>query len=110
VLKKTDLNLLRAEVGFVFQQFNLYPHLSVLNNITPAPTKIRKTPKKEAEEQAMQLLERVGLTVKRDADPSQLIRCRAIHLAQGQPDLAPSPEKITGQSSPHHPDKCRGTI
>ncbi len=70
--KKTDLNKLRAEVGFVFQQFNLYPHLSTLSNITLAPTKIRKTPKKEAEEQAMQLLERVGLANKRDAYPSQL--------------------------------------
>jgi polar amino acid transport system ATP-binding protein len=70
--KKTDLNRLRAEVGFVFQQFNLYPHLSVLQNITLAPTKIRNTPKKEAEEQAMVLLERVGLAVKRDAYPTQL--------------------------------------
>jgi polar amino acid transport system ATP-binding protein len=70
--KKTDINKLRADVGFVFQQFNLYPHLSVLSNITLAPTKIRKTPKKEAEEQAMVLLERVGLTEKRDAYPAQL--------------------------------------
>ena len=70
--KKTDINKLRAEVGFVFQQFNLYPHLSVISNITLAPTKIRKTPKKEAEEQAMALLERVGLAEKRDAYPAQL--------------------------------------
>ncbi len=70
--KKTDINRLRAEVGFVFQQFNLYPHLSVLNNITLAPTKIRKTPRKDAEEQAMALLERVGLANKRDSYPSQL--------------------------------------
>jgi len=70
--KKTDINRLRAEVGFVFQQFNLYPHLSVINNITLAPIKIRKTAKKEAEEQAMKLLERVGLAEKRDAHPAQL--------------------------------------
>ena len=70
--KKTDFNKLRAEIGFVFQQFNLYPHLSVINNITLAPIKIRNTPKKEAEEQAMQLLIRVGLEEKRDAYPSQL--------------------------------------
>jgi len=69
---KTDINKLRAEVGFVFQQFNLYPHLSVLNNITLAPVKIRKTPKKEAENQAMALLERVGLSDKRDSYPAQL--------------------------------------
>jgi polar amino acid transport system ATP-binding protein len=70
--KKININKLRAEVGFVFQQFNLYPHLSVISNITLAPTKIRKTPKKEAEEQAMALLERVGLSEKRDAYPTQL--------------------------------------
>ncbi len=70
--KKTDINKLRAEVGFVFQQFNLYPHLSVIGNITLAPIKIRNTPKKEAEEQAMVLLNRVGLAEKRDAYPSQL--------------------------------------
>jgi len=70
--KKTAINKLRAEVGFVFQQFNLYPHLSTLGNITLAPTKIRNTPRKEAEEQAMVLLERVGLANKRDSYPSQL--------------------------------------
>ena len=70
--RKTDLNKLRAEVGFVFQQFNLYPHLTVIDNITLAPLKIRKTPKNEAREQAMALLTRVGLAEKRDAYPSQL--------------------------------------
>ncbi|MBU5614264.1 amino acid ABC transporter ATP-binding protein [Geomonas azotofigens] len=70
--KKLDINKLRAEVGFVFQQFNLYPHLSVLANITLAPIKIRKTSKAEAQEQAMALLERVGLAEKRDAYPAQL--------------------------------------
>jgi polar amino acid transport system ATP-binding protein len=70
--KKTDINLLRAEVGFVFQQFNLYPHLSVIDNITLAPVKIRNTARKEAEEQAMLLLERVGLAEKRSVYPSQL--------------------------------------
>lgn len=70
--RKLNLNKLRAEIGFVFQQFNLYPHLTVLKNITLAPTKIRNIPKKEAEEQAATLLERVGLTEKRDDYPSQL--------------------------------------
>lgn len=69
---KTDINKLRAEIGFVFQQFNLYPHLHVLSNITLAPIKIRKLSKKQAQEQAMALLERVGLEEKRDAYPSQL--------------------------------------
>jgi polar amino acid transport system ATP-binding protein len=70
--KLTDINKLRAEIGFVFQQFNLYPHLSVLKNITLAPIKIRNTPEKEAVEKAMALLERVGLPEKRDAYPSEL--------------------------------------
>jgi polar amino acid transport system ATP-binding protein len=70
--KKTDINALRTEVGFVFQQFNLYPHLTALKNITLAPIKVRKLPKKEADDVAMSLLERVGLAEKRDAYPSQL--------------------------------------
>nr|WP_320010711.1 amino acid ABC transporter ATP-binding protein [uncultured Desulfobulbus sp.] len=69
---KTDINSLRAEIGFVFQQFNLYPHLSVLKNITLAPIKIRKVPPKVAEEEAVALLDRVGLADKRNAYPSQL--------------------------------------
>jgi len=70
--RKTDLNRLRAEVGFVFQQFNLYPHLTALKNITLAPIKIRGMNKAAAEAEAMQLLERVGLAEKRDAYPAQL--------------------------------------
>jgi polar amino acid transport system ATP-binding protein len=70
--RKTNLNRLRAEVGFVFQQFNLYPHLTALKNITLAPIKIRGLQKAEAEAQALQLLERVGLAEKRDAYPAQL--------------------------------------
>ncbi|MHB1024239.1 MAG: amino acid ABC transporter ATP-binding protein [Desulfobacteria bacterium] len=70
--RNTDINKLRAEIGFVFQQFNLYPHLSVLKNITLAPIKIRNLNRKDAEEQAMALLKRVGLSEKRDAYPSQL--------------------------------------
>jgi len=67
-----DINKLRAEIGFVFQQFNLYPHLSVMRNITLAPIKIRGMGKNDAESQAMALLERVGLVEKRDAYPTQL--------------------------------------
>src|SRR6266404_8054234 len=58
--KTLDINRLRAEIGFVFQQFNLYPHLSVLRNITLSPTKIRGLRLKDAEQQAMTLLDRVG--------------------------------------------------
>mgnify|MGYP000847711340 CR=1 FL=1 len=69
---KVDINKLRAEIGFVFQQFNLYPHLSVMRNIILAPIKIRRMGKNEAESQAMALLERVGLVEKRNAYPTQL--------------------------------------
>ena len=69
---KTDLNKLRAEVGFVFQHFNLYPHLSVLDNITLAPIKVKKMDRAAAEKAAVALLERVGLAHKKDVFPSQL--------------------------------------
>jgi polar amino acid transport system ATP-binding protein len=69
---RTDLNRLRTEIGFVFQQFNLYPHLSVLRNLTLAPTRVRGLAAAEAERRAMSLLERVGLADKRDAYPGQL--------------------------------------
>lgn len=68
----TDINRLRAEVGFVFQHFNLYPHLSVLQNIVLAPMKVRRMAEAEAEQQAQTLLQRVGLADKRDAYPNQL--------------------------------------
>jgi len=69
---KTDIHRLRAEIGFVFQQFNLYPHLTALRNITLAPIKIRGLDKKEAHDQAMALLERVGLAEKHSSYPSHL--------------------------------------
>lgn len=59
--KGVDVNELRTEVGMVFQQFNLYPHLTVLENVTLAPIKVRKMPKGQASTVAMELLERVGI-------------------------------------------------
>jgi len=70
--KSVDVNLLRAEIGIVFQQFNLYPHLSVLKNITLAPIKVRKTDKAEAEGLAMSLLERVGIHDQAHKFPAEL--------------------------------------
>jgi polar amino acid transport system ATP-binding protein len=67
-----DLRALRAEIGFVFQQFNLYPHLSVMDNITLGPIKVRKLAREEAEESAAQLLERVGIPDKAGAFPASL--------------------------------------
>ncbi|WP_186644440.1 amino acid ABC transporter ATP-binding protein [Fluviispira vulneris] len=69
---KTDINKLRTEVGFVFQQFNLYPHLNVLDNVTLAPRKVKNIPKKQAEDFAMELLTKVGMENKKTSHPSQL--------------------------------------
>ena len=69
---KTDINDIRTEVGMVFQQFNLFPHMRVLENITLAPKKIRKMNPKDADELAHQLLEKVGLSDKANAYPEQL--------------------------------------
>jgi polar amino acid transport system ATP-binding protein len=70
--KKTNMTELRAEIGFVFQSFNLYPHMTALDNVTLAPMKVRKMPKAEAEKLGMQILERVGLANKAHAYPAQL--------------------------------------
>ena len=67
-----DINRVRAEVGMVFQRFNLFPHMTVLDNITLAPRKVRKTAREEAEKDARMLLEKVGLADKAEAYPEQL--------------------------------------
>ncbi|MCD6476453.1 MAG: amino acid ABC transporter ATP-binding protein [Anaerolineaceae bacterium] len=67
-----QLNDIRADIGMVFQQFNLYPHLTVLENITLAQKIVRKREKKEAQKIAMQQLERVGIAEKADNYPIQL--------------------------------------
>ncbi len=69
---KTDINLHRQKMGMVFQQFNLFPHMTVLNNMTIAPIKVLGVSKEEAEERAMKLLERVGLADRANSYPSQL--------------------------------------
>jgi polar amino acid transport system ATP-binding protein len=70
--KKTNMTQLRAEIGFIFQQFNLYPHMTALGNITLAPMKVRKLKKEEAEKLGREILERVGLSDKVDSYPAQL--------------------------------------
>ena len=70
--KGADLNLHRQKMGMVFQQFNLFPHMTILDNLTCAPMMLKKVPKEQAEAKAMELLERVGLADRSGAYPNQL--------------------------------------
>ena len=69
---KTDINKHRQKMGMVFQQFNLFPHMTIMNNLTLAPIKLQGKKKEEIEPEAMKLLERVGLADRANAYPSQL--------------------------------------
>lgn len=70
--KRTDINKHRQKMGMVFQQFNLFPHMTILENLTLAPIKLQGKKKEEIEPEAMKLLERVGLADRANAYPSQL--------------------------------------
>ena len=69
---RLDVNAVRRDIGVVFQAFNLFPHLTVLQNLTLAPRFVLKLPKQEAEDRAQRLLEKVGIAEKHDARPTQL--------------------------------------
>ncbi|RVU54704.1 amino acid ABC transporter ATP-binding protein [Anaerosphaera multitolerans] len=70
--KNTNIDKIREKMGMVFQSFNLFPHKSIIENITLAPMMVRGLSKEEAEEKAMELLKRVGLEEKRDTYPKKL--------------------------------------
>ncbi|WP_457577241.1 amino acid ABC transporter ATP-binding protein, partial [Desulfomarina sp.] len=87
----TNLTKLREEIGFIFQQFHLYPHMTTLENIMLAPVNVKKIPKAKAEKIAREKLDRVGLTEKADSYPIQLSggQQQRVAIARG---LAMSPE------------------
>jgi ABC-type polar amino acid transport system ATPase subunit len=89
--KSASLTRLRAEIGFVFQQFHLYPHMTVLQNITLAPIQVKKMSRAKADKIAMEKLDQVGLTDKAGAYPTQLSggQQQRVAIARG---LAMSPE------------------
>src|SRR5210317_1079602 len=70
--KKINMTKIRAEIGFVFQSFNLYPHMTALENVTIAPIKVRNIKKKEAEKLGRETLTRVGLGERIESHPAQL--------------------------------------
>jgi glutamine transport system ATP-binding protein len=70
--KNTDINFVRTEVGMVFQQFNLFPHMTAMENVTLGPIKVRKMPKKDAQKLGLELLQKVGLEDKANVYPDQL--------------------------------------
>ena len=104
---KTNLDLCRQKMGMVFQHFNLFPHLTVLQNITLAPVTLKLKIQEEAEKEAMQLLERIGLPDKADVYPSTLsggqkqriaiVRSLAMHpdvMLFDEPTSALDPEMV----------------
>ena len=82
--KKVDINKFRENIGMVFQHFNLFPHMTVLRNITLAPVDLKKMTKSEAQEKGMALLTRVGMETKANAYPPQLSGGRALAM---NPDI-----------------------
>ncbi len=90
---KTNINQQRQKMMMVFQHFNLFPHKTILQNLTIGPIKLKKIPKAEAEKKAMKILERIGMTDKANAYPSQLSGGQKQRVAIGRA-LAMDPEVI----------------
>ena len=91
--KKTDINKIRERVGMVFQHFNLFPNMTVLENLTLSPTMVKKESKEEAEKYALYLLEKVGLSDKASSYPTQLSGGQKQRIAIARA-LAMKPEVI----------------
>ena len=93
--KSVDINHVREKIGMVFQQFNLFPNMTIKENIMLAPVKLNKMTKEEAEKKAMELLKRIGLSDKADAYPSQLSGGQKQRVAIGRA-LINEPDIIFG--------------
>lgn len=91
--KNTDINKIRERVGMVFQHFNLFPNMTVLENLTLSPTMVKKESKEEAEKYALYLLEKVGLSDKANSYPTQLSGGQKQRIAIARA-LAMKPEVI----------------
>lgn len=91
--ENVDINKIRAKVGMVFQHFNLFPHMTVLENLILAPVQIKKIPEEEAKEKAKALLDKVGLSDKAEAYPNQLSGGQKQRIAIARA-LAMEPELI----------------
>lgn len=91
--KNTQINKMREEIGMVFQHFNLFPHKTILENITLAPIKLKKMSKEEADKRALELLKRVGLEDKASSYPSQLSGGQKQRVAIAR-TLAMSPKAV----------------
>ena len=98
-------NRVRSEMGMVFQHFNLFPHLTILDNITLAPRLVRKTPRAEAERKARELLERVGLPDKAGAYPQQLSGGQKQRVAIVR-SLAMEPKVMLFDETPRWSARC----
>ncbi len=109
-VKGAELNRLRSRIGFVFQNFNLFPHLSVLDNITLSPMKIRGVSRDAAKAKAMQLLDRVGLADRSASYPAQLSggQQQRVAIAARSPWSRPpcSSTSRPARSTPRWSERC----
>ena len=107
--KKVDTRKLASEVAMVFQGYNLYPHKTVLENVTFAPIKVLKVPKAEAEEAGRAYLERVGLSSKLDKYPDQLSVCIYFPEVNSQRHLSKFRTHAEDRRNPHPEHRTRST-